>query len=226
MPATFVMIPAAGDSAWSWHLVEAELRQRGHEVVAVELPEDESASLWDYADTAAEAIGDRTNVVVVGHSFGGFTAPLVCARAPVDMLVMVSAMIASPGEPPADWWGNTGHEQARREQGGDGDDIATYYHDVPPNLAAEAMKRARNQPSNRAYSEPWPLAAWPTVPTRFLLCRDDRFFPAGWMRGVVADRLGIVPDEMDSGHCPMLGHPAELARRLDAYAAEGRAAPR
>jgi hypothetical protein len=56
------------------------------------------------------------------------------------------------------------------------------------------------------------------VPTRFLLCCDDRLFPADWLRGVVQKRLGIGPDEIDGGHCVALSRPAELARRLLAYA--------
>jgi hypothetical protein len=39
----------------------------------------------------------------------------------------------------------------------------------------------------------WPLDAWPVVRTRYLLCRQDRMFPAGWMRGVVRERLGVEP---------------------------------
>ena len=65
---------------------------------------------------------------------------------------------------------------------------------------------------------PWSLAAWPDVPTRFLLCRDDRFFPADFLRRVVRQRLGITPDEMDGGHLPALARPQELAQRLLAYA--------
>ncbi len=143
MRSTFVPIHAAGDGAWSWHLVEAELRGRGHDVVAIDMPaDDESAGLWDYADAVVSAIGDRSNVVVVAHSFGGFTGPLVCERMPVDLLVMVTAMIPAPGEAPKDWWSNTGHDQATRGLG-DQDDIATYYHDVPPELATEALERER-----------------------------------------------------------------------------------
>lgn len=80
------------------------------------------------------------------------------------------------------------------------------------------MRRARDHPSERAYSEPWPLDAWPDVRTHFLLCRNDRLFPAEWMRGVVRERLGITPDEIDSGHCPMLSQPDALADRLERYA--------
>jgi pimeloyl-ACP methyl ester carboxylesterase len=217
MAATFVPIHAAGDGAWSWHLVAGELRKRGHDVVAIDLPaDDDSASLWDYADAVVHAIGDRTNLIVVAHSFGGFTAPLVCARVPVRALVMVTAMIPAPGEPPADWWANTRHADARRELG-EMDDMATYYHDVPPELAAEALRHQRNHPSDRAYSEPWPLERSPDVRTSFLLCRNDRLFPAEWMHGIVRDRLGITPDELDSGHCPMLSRPVDLAHRLEEY---------
>jgi len=65
-----------------------------------------------------------------------------------------------------------------------------------------------------------PLPAWPDVPTRFLLCRDDRFFPAEFLRRVVRDRLGFTPDEIDGGHCVALSRPRELADRLEAYLAD------
>ncbi|HEV2895691.1 MAG TPA: alpha/beta fold hydrolase, partial [Actinomycetota bacterium] len=129
----------------------------------------------------------------MAQSFGGFTAPLVCDRLPVDLLVLLAGLAPLPGEPPGDWWANTGYEQAKREQEErDGrtedDEIALFMHDVPSDLAAEAMRRARDQ-SGTPMETPWPLPAWPDVPTRFLLCRDDRLFPAEFMRRMVQDRL-------------------------------------
>lgn len=59
--------------------------------------------------------------------------------------------------------------------------------------------------------------AWPDVPTKFLLCRDDRFFPADFMRRVVRERLSITPDEIDGGHLVALSRPKELADRLEEY---------
>ncbi len=222
--ATYVLIHGSGDSAFYWHLLDRELRERGHEVVAVDLPcEDESAGLAEYTDVVVDAIGDRTELIVVAQSFGAFTAPLVCARLPVELMVLVAGMIPRPGERGDDWSAATGFEAARQaareRDGGDDSAIAVFYHDVPPALAAEAVRRGRAQAAAPG-REPWPLAAWPDVPTRYLLCRDDRFFPAGWMRGVVRDRLGIVPDEIDGGHCPALSRPRELAERLEAYRAE------
>jgi len=89
--------------------------------------------------------------------------------------------------------------------------------------AVHGVRRRRRQ-SETPSKEPWPLAAWPDVPTRYLLCRNDRLFSAEWVRRVVRDRLDIIPDEMDSGHTPALSHPRELVRRLDAYCAEAWAA--
>jgi pimeloyl-ACP methyl ester carboxylesterase len=221
-PATFALIHAAGDGAWSWHLVADELQGRGHEGVSLDLPaDDESADLWDYADAAVREIGDRKNLVVVGHSFGAFTAPLICERVPVELLVLLAPMIPKPGEPPMDWWANSGQTQAQRDAGTDGlSDTETYYHDVPPELAAEAIRRERNHPSDRAYREPWPLEAWPEVPTRVLLCTNDRLLPAAWIRGLARDRLHIEADEIESGHCVNLSRPRDLAERLEAYWAD------
>jgi pimeloyl-ACP methyl ester carboxylesterase len=222
--ATYVLIHGAGDSAFYWHLLAPELRERGHEVVAMDLPcDDQSAGLSEYTDTVVEAIGDRTELVLVAQSFGAFTAPLVCARVPVELMVLVAGMIPLPGEKGEDWSANTGYDQAARDQDADDNsEIAVFYHDVPPELAAEALSRGRDQAETPGL-EPWPLDAWPDVPTRYLLCRDDRFFPAEWMRGVVRERLGITPDEIDGGHCPALSRPRELAERLEVYRAELRA---
>ena len=107
-----------------------------------------------------------------------------------------------------------------RDAGTDrGDEIATYLHDVPPDVAAEALENGRDQ-SGTPMAEPWPLERWPDVPTKYVLCRDDRFFPADWIRGVVHDRLAIVAGEIDGGHCPFLSRPKELADRLDDYRKE------
>jgi hypothetical protein len=146
----------------------------------------------------------------VGHSLGSFTAPLVCARVRVELLVLVAAMIPSPGELFAEWWANTGYEESGY------DDV--FYHDVPRELAAEARRRERGEAS-KALREPWPLESWPDTPTKCLLCRDDRMFPVAWARRHARERLDIEPDEMDGGHYVTLSRPRELAERFAAYAA-------
>src|SRR4051812_20458599 len=128
-PATFAFIHGAGDVGWYWHLVEAELRRRGHDTVAPDLPcEDDSAGLGEYADVVARAAGDRPDLVVVAQSAGGFTAPLVCDRVPVRLLVLVAPMIPAPGEAPAEYWTNTRYGEEPLEHYDS--DIALFYHDV------------------------------------------------------------------------------------------------
>jgi len=222
--ATFVLIHGGGDVGWFWHLVEDELRLRDHDVVAPDLPcDDAAASLLDYADAVVDAIGDRRDLIVVGHSYGGFTAPLVADHLPVEVLVLVAGMIPAPGEKPMDWWENTGHgqavrEQARRDGGltGNDDPFVSFYHDVPRDLAEQALSKERSE-SETAFNSPWPLDAWPAVPTKFVLCTEDRFFAAEFMRRVVGERLGVVPDEIVAGHCVALSRPHDLADLLDSY---------
>ena len=227
--ATYVLIHGAASDSWYWHRVIPELRARGHDVVAPDLPcDDESKGFSEYADTVVKAIGDRQNLIVVAQSMAGFTAPLVCERVPVELLVMLAAMVPLPGEPPGEWWANTGHAEARRKQDErDGrppdapfDVMTTFFHDVPPHVIEEAFARGERAQSEAPFRLAYPLRAWPKVPTRFLLCRDDRFFPAELMRRVVTERLGIVPDEMDGGHLPALARPLELVARLEHYRLE------
>jgi pimeloyl-ACP methyl ester carboxylesterase len=194
--------------------VEAELRARGHDVVAPDLPcEDDSAGLPEYADAVVDAIGGRTDLVVVAQSLGGFTAPLVCERVAVDLLVLVAPMVPAPGEAPADYWANTRYEEEPRERFDD--EIALFYQDVPPETASEALRRGRPQSEARLH-EPSPFEVWPDVPTQVLLGRDDHLFPGSFLRRVARERLGITLDEIDGGHTLALSHPTELADRLEA----------
>jgi pimeloyl-ACP methyl ester carboxylesterase len=222
--ATFVLIPGAGSDSWHWHRVVPLLEGRGHEAIAVDLPcDDEDAGLGEYADAVVEAIGERRDVVLVAQSMGGFTAPLVCERVPVDLVVLVAGMVPVPGESLGEWWSATGQEEAWANQprwdGRDPDEndvVAMFLHDVPPDVVDESVHHLRGQ-AGKPFEEPWPGKGWPDVPTRFLLCRHDRLFPADFQRRIVKERLGITPDEMDSGHCPALAHPEDLAARLAAY---------
>ncbi|MGA9300527.1 MAG: alpha/beta fold hydrolase, partial [Bradyrhizobium sp.] len=82
--ASFVLVPGAGGMAWYWHRVAPLIRAAGHESIAVDLPGDDTqAGLAAYADIVVRGIAERSRVILVAQSLGGFTAPLVCARAPV-----------------------------------------------------------------------------------------------------------------------------------------------
>ena len=215
--ATFAFIHGAGDVGWYWHLVRAELHNRGHDTVAPDLPiEDDNAGLSRYADVVVDAIGERDDVVVVAQSFGAYAAPIVAERIGARLIVLVAGMVPSPGESAEEMFTNTGWQPERLE---DSSARSVFYHDVSSDLADEALTYERRQ-SDTPGGQPWPLPAWPEIPTRFVLCRNDRFFPARWLRPLVRDRLGIDADEIESGHCPALSRPHELATLLERYVGE------
>lgn len=218
---TFVLIHGASSDSWYWHLVAPRLREFGHEVIAPDLPSDQDwAGFGDYADAVAAPVGNRRDLIVVAQSMAGFVAPLVCDRLTVDLVVLVAAMVPASGESPAQWWDNTGYNTVVAPSRDGFDPLTMFFHDVAPEVVEEAMGRGERAQSAAPFSHPYAFDGWPDVPTRFLLCRQDRFFPADFLRPVVIERLGIVPDEMDSGHLPALAHPAELVERLESFRIE------
>jgi pimeloyl-ACP methyl ester carboxylesterase len=223
--ATFVLIHGAGDVGWYWHLTEAELRARGHHTIAPDLPCDNAAaSLDDYAATVAATAAGQPDLVIVGQSYGAFTATLAASRLPARLLVLLAGMIPVPGESPGQWWAATGYRQAAEQQArvdggktGHDDPLITYYNGVPPALASEALRRGGRGESSVVYDTPWPLDAWPDVPTKFIVCKDDQFFPAAFLRRVAYERLGAIPDEVPGCHCVALSHPREVSDLLVSY---------
>jgi pimeloyl-ACP methyl ester carboxylesterase len=208
--ATYALIHGAYDVGWYWHLVERELRQRGHRTVAPDLPIEGDATLLDHARFVVDAMDETDGeLTIVGQSWGGYIAPIVAHLAEADRLVLVAPMIPRPGETDDEMWKATGWTFPAGE-------ADAFYHDVDPALAAEAKSRERAQ-SETTGSDPWPLDAWPAVPTHVIIGRDDRFFPADWLRGVVRDRLGIEPDELPGGHTLALSRPVELVELMESY---------
>jgi pimeloyl-ACP methyl ester carboxylesterase len=224
---TFVLIPGAGGAAEYWQLVEPELEKRGHTAISVGLPgPDDNAGIAEYADLVVDAVNGAAteDLAVVGQSLGGFTAPLVAGRLPTSLLVLVNAMVPNPGESAGAWWDATGWAEARRASdlrlGHDPDapfDLDFYFlHDLPPDLADVLRKDGRPE-SGAVFARPYPLAAWPDVPTRVIAGQDDRFFPVEFQRRVAKERLGVDADVVPGGHLVALSHPVELVDQFEKY---------
>jgi pimeloyl-ACP methyl ester carboxylesterase len=224
--ATYALIPGGGGDPWEWHRLVPELEARGQNAIAVRLPSDDDSAGWsEYADAVVEAIRGRKGVVVVAASLGAFTAPIVCTRRPVQLLILLNAMIAAPGETGSAWGANTKSGAARRKYhvsiglkpDQTEDDAVIYYHDFPAKLAAQAQRRTAQEQSMTPMEQPWPLSEWPDVPTRVLAGRHDRMFPFEFQRRVARERLGLEVDAIDGGHMVALSHPRQVADRLETY---------
>ena len=221
---TFVLIPGAGIDPGAWCWTVSELEARGHQGLAPGLPlDDPDAGPSAHAEAVIEAVRQlRGPLVVVGQSLGAFAASLVAARIEVSELVLIAPMVPAPGETAGDWWAAVKHAEAiaplMRRLGpmsawGPEELAEVFLHDVPADIAS-AAERFNGIPGPGMFREPWPLSAWPQVPTRVLAPRDDRLFPLAFQRRVVHMRLGLPVEEMPGGHVPMLARPGELADRL------------
>jgi pimeloyl-ACP methyl ester carboxylesterase len=221
--ASFVLVPGAGGMAWYWHRAVPLIRAAGHEPIAVDLPgDDRHAGLAAYADIVIGAIAERSDVILVAQSLGGFTAPLVCARSPVRMLVFVNAMIPKPDETAGQWWGATGAVEARQQAAARGGyatefDAATYFlHDVPPDVLRAGPQQPRGE-AEIVFGEPCGFTRWPDIPIHVVAGRDDRFFPIEFQRRVARERLRKKVEEIPGGHLVALSNPEGLTERLLAY---------
>lgn len=221
---TFVLVPGAGGAPWVWSRVVPLLEQAGDRAVAVDLPgDDETVDLEGYVRLVQDAVeaARPDRVVLVGQSFGGFSAAAAACRAPVDALVLVNAMVPAPGESGADWWKAVGQREARREAeaaaGRDPaagfDPLAVFFHDASPEVVREAATQDRDQ-SEAAFSAPWPEDGWPDVATTVLVADDDRLFPPALQARVARDRLGLDVVRVPGGHLNTVTRPRELTEVL------------
>lgn len=242
--SVFALVHGGWHGAWCWDLLAAELTARGHQVSAVDLPtRDPAAGAAEYAEVVLAALpprpgtpllrgaeqrasGSGDDLVLVGHSLGGLTVPVVAQRLAEQgretrHLVLLAAMLPEPGRS-VDDRARAGERQTRRGLGRNltahpdgstswdpGAAVERLYPDSPPALARAAAARLRPQ-QFRVTAEPSPLTAWPDVPSTYVLCREDQVIDDGWARSHAPDRLVELPGD----HSPFLARPAELAGLL------------
>jgi pimeloyl-ACP methyl ester carboxylesterase len=229
--ATFVLVHGAWHAAWHWHLVWDELAARGHTVVTMDLPsEDRQAGATRYAEVVTGALRDAGAVgeplVLVGHSLGGLTVPVVATMVPVHRMVFIAALLPTPGRSYDEVLAGE-RDRLRADLGegqiggGDGSSrwrpeaaVEFLYPDAPPELAALAAARLRPQ-YWRITQEVTPLTEWPDVKSDVIACAQDRVVNPDWVRRD-AHHLGVEAAVLPGDHSPFLSRPAELCDLLDA----------
>jgi Alpha/beta hydrolase family len=182
----------------------------------------------DYIQVVVDEIGDKRDIVVVAQSLGAFTAVPLCNPVSVTLLVLLNAMVPAPGETAGAWWENTGQPKAFREhalaEGRDPDaefdPVELFLHDVPRSLWEESAKHAGPQAA-RVFADAVPFETWPDIQTHAIVSRRDRFFPAGFQRRLIRERLGIEPHEIGGGHLAALGHATDLTELLERLRTKG-----
>jgi len=221
--ATFVLVHGAFGSSAELAPVIPELEALGHRAIAVDLPcTDPAATLDDYTRTVVESMaGIAGPVVVVGHSAGGATISLVPARARVERLVYVTAVVPEPGRSITDIAGADVRETILSVSRDDGNGCRSFDFELLASLvpleerdAYLAFLRATQRPQGwAALDEPWPGRSLPDVPRTYVLCTEDQIIPPARQREMAA-RLGVEPIEIASEHAVFAVRPRELAAVL------------
>jgi pimeloyl-ACP methyl ester carboxylesterase len=222
--ATFGLVHGVCAGAWSWDLVVPLLEEAGHRVVSVDLPgDDPTATFSDYAEVVNGGLGDAPDdVILVGHSTGGLTIPLVAARRPVRQLIFLCGVIPVPGEAaaargidwrviePSEWQIDNGDGSFSISAEGFRKYVAP---DADPAAIDESIRRLRPQ-FFKPFLEPCPLDSMPDVESRYILCTHDRIVGPDWSRREAPARLGVEPTELPGSHSPMASRPRELVDLL------------
>jgi pimeloyl-ACP methyl ester carboxylesterase len=226
---TFGLVHGAYHGAWCWGPTVAELERRGHRALTVDLPcEDSTAGAAAYAAAAVEAFADADDdLVVVGHSLGGLTIPLVAHARRVQRLVYLCAMLPRvgrtqddvmddepemllPGPPGGIYQGEDGASHWKPQAA-----VSRFFSDCEPAVATWAAEQLRGQ-FWVITQEVTPLVGWPDVPSSYVLGTADPIVNPEWSRRIVAEVLGVQPMEIAAGHSPFLSAPVALVDALEA----------
>jgi pimeloyl-ACP methyl ester carboxylesterase len=188
----------------------------------MDLPcEDGSASFDVYADAVCASLaGSDDDVVLVGHSLGGHTVPLVAECRAVRHVVYLCGVVPDIGRSVMDqlrdepdmlnplWQEGLSPPDVQTRTTWLDFDVARrlIFHDCDDQTAIAAFHRLRPQalyPQKLALS----LTQFPTVPSTYVVCNDDQFLRPEWSKRVAHDRLGAELIELPGGHSPLLSRP-------------------
>jgi pimeloyl-ACP methyl ester carboxylesterase len=224
---TFVLVHGAWHGAWCWQPLVSELERRRARAIAVELPaEDVDAGCDEYARRVLEQAPATDDIVLIGHSLGGLTIPLVAVHRPVRALVFLCALLPAPGRSLVDqlraepdifvpgFDATIARDAAGCSYWPDREAaIAGLYGDVDRAEAERAYARLRPQ-ARLPSVEPCPLEAWPGVESIVIVAKDDHAIAPSWSRRAVRERLGAEALELPGDHSPFLSRPVALAELL------------
>lgn len=227
----FVLIHGAWHGGWCWHKVQAFLEERGHRVLAPDLPghgddpgTTDDATMENYVERVISVLDEcESPPVLVGHSMGGAVISQVSEQAPdkIERLVFVAAMLPANGEsvlglaesnPASALRGNL-------EFSDDGtsvtvtDDIipVAFYHDCDETDVTWARQKLRPQ-STSALAHPVQLTEerFDRVPKQFIECIEDQAIHIASQRWM-ARRAGCLINTLNTSHSPFFSAPAATA---------------
>jgi pimeloyl-ACP methyl ester carboxylesterase len=218
-----MLVHGIGHGGWCWRRTKADLVDRGHDVVAVDLP---LIGLGDDAAAVRRALDDwGRGVVLVGHSYAGLVISKAAAeRADVQHLVYVAAMLVDGGDVYLERMRAFPAAPINTEVELTADGklvvppetaVGCFYNESDRGEAADAARRLR--PTVAAcLSEPTGAEPWRSIPSTYVLCLRDRAIHPDFQRWM-STRAGEVVT-FDTDHSPFMSLPERFVDLLDSLA--------
>ncbi|MGF7233533.1 MAG: alpha/beta fold hydrolase [Frankia sp.] len=236
MSETFVLLHGGIHGGWCYKFLAAELRRRGHEVYAPTLTGFGERSHLTAASMETHILDivnvleyeDLHDVVLVGHSMGGFAVPFIAQRVPerIKRLVWLTAVVHADGErledadavrpslPTYISRGAPPMTTAERDLM-----LDAFLNDAAPELRAWASERLSGF-SAVLRDAPSSLSAFLAlgIPTGYVLATSDKALPPATAREFASRLPGCRYLEIDADHDLMLSAPLATADVLEAMA--------
>jgi pimeloyl-ACP methyl ester carboxylesterase len=233
----FVLVHGAWHGGWAWQPVAARLRAAGHRVSAPTSPgldvndDPRGVTLADCVDALVDHVErtDRTDLTLVGHSWGGYVvagaAPRLASR--LKRIVFWSAFVPEAGrslydEVPPEFQGLFGQLAAASEDNSVTLPLEVFQQgfmgDAAPETAAVVHSVLRGQPYRTFTDEPVDGEKYRElgIPMEYVLSSEDVALPPGdfaWAPRF-PDRCGATPSSVPGSHESMFTRPAELTDGL------------
>jgi hypothetical protein len=220
----YAIVSGSETSCEAWNLVRARLREFGHTCCVHSL---EQLSWTHGVEAAIQVLADRIGrdeeTILVGHSIAGLFLPSVGEKVGATSEVYIAAIIPQPRKSVFDQilmgeelfsrsW-TEGYEAMRRS---DNPRVSQrsflewhLFHDCPPH-SFERYWIKTELPLRTIYQNVYP-APHTMMRSHFIVCTGDRTLqPRAQQLGSELLCSASVA-EIDTGHCPHVAAPAELA---------------
>jgi pimeloyl-ACP methyl ester carboxylesterase len=219
-----VLVHGAWADGSSWSAAIKSLQADGYSVTAPQFPE---TSLADDVARLRQVLARQGGpTVVAGHSYGGQIMTALGTDAPnVVGLVYIAAFGLDEGEslgallgggPPTP---SLAHLVVDEQGFGwlpEEDFVGHFAADVEP-AQARVMHAVQQPISMSAFEDVMGQPAWKSHPSWYLVATNDEAIPPDAERQF-ASRMGATTVEVASSHVPMVSHPDEVVKLIEAAA--------
>jgi pimeloyl-ACP methyl ester carboxylesterase len=235
VPRTFVLVHGTGHGGWCWQFIAPILRAAGHNVYTPTLTglgasshllnEINRISLGTHVRDITNMLfyEDLSDVILVGHSYGGMVITGVAAKQPQRLahLVYLDAYLPLEGENEIAIWPPAQKEKYFAEIASG----ATSRAPIPPSMLGISDPKMSQWVQERStphpystYEDPPPTPDNPvqtaSIPRTYIHCTQGPF--SSWMQPFAARarKLRWVVYTMEAGHDVMITHLNELSKIL------------